>query len=102
MRYKFRAECVPDIFEVEKVLGIKIQWDLISELRGLEVIWHKEVKLNLSEIERYGWPSPIGIIKSKLSLDELRDKIRCAEDCHVIRQTLALEAEFTCERDYDA
>ena len=78
--FKLRAECVQDVLQLRERLGVSCP-KMVLEL-GL-------------------FPDTIVDLCTWMNLDEVRKEIRMIEDGHVMLQTLALEQEYTGERDYD-
>ena len=78
--FKFRAECETDVNRLRKRMGTKC----------LKIVM---------EIGQF--PDTLVDLYTTMSLEELRNEIRSIEDGHVMLQTIALEKDYTGERDYE-
>jgi len=78
--FKFRAECELDVNRLRKQMGTKC----------LKIV---------KEIGQF--PDTIVDLYTTMSLDDLKSEIRSIEDGHVMLQTIALEQDYTGERDYE-
>ena len=77
--YRFLAECDVEIWELQKVTG--------QEIKSIRII-----KIDYSGIETE--------VKTNMSLEELRDKMRQTKDGHVMIQTVAEKDQYTGIRDF--
>lgn len=78
--FKFRAECETDVNKLRKRMGVKC----------LKIV---------KEIGQF--PDTLVDLYTTMSLEDLRNEIRSIEDGHVMLQTIALEQDYTGERDYE-
>ena len=78
--FKFRAECVTDVLQ----LRIRLRVDCLK---------------TIMEIGQF--PDTVVDLYTTMSLDEVKKEIRSIEDGHVMLQTIALEHDYTGERDYE-
>ena len=78
--FKFRAECETDVNKLRKRMVVKC----------LKIV---------KEIGQF--PDTLVDLYTNMSLDDLRNEIRSIEDGHVMLQTIALEKDYTGERDYE-
>jgi hypothetical protein len=78
--FKFRAECELDVNRLRKQMGTKC----------LKIVM---------EIGQF--PDTLVDFYTTMSLEELRNEIRSIEDGLVMLQTIALEKDYTGERDYE-
>ena len=79
--YRFRAECLPDVDELMRLLGAKF----------------KKITIVISP----PFPDVEAELEIGLDLTELRNVMRRVVDGHVMVQTVARTEEYTGERDYD-
>lgn len=79
MRYRFRAECVPDIGR------------LLSD-RDFQFLY-LEIECSLGD--------SVCSFSSSLSLDEVRNIMWRVVDGHVMAQSVAVAENYTGERDFD-
>jgi hypothetical protein len=79
--YRFRAECLPDVDELMRLLGAKF----------------KKITIVISP----PFPDVKAELEIGLDLTELRNVMRRVVDGHVMVQTVARTEEYTGERDYD-
>ncbi len=84
MKYKFRAECIEDVFRLFSIITSKY-------IKNFD---YKFLSKGFPDVEVEGEFIDINI-------DELRDYIRKLDDCHVILQTVNYVNEYTGNRDYN-
>ena len=77
---KFRAECITDVLKLRERMGVRCSKMMV-------------------EISQF--PDTDVVLYTSLGLDEVKNEIRSIKDCHVMLQTIALEQEYTGERDYE-
>lgn len=78
--FKLRAECPIDVLKLRELIGNNC---------------HKMV------LELGTFPDTLVDLYTTMNLDEVRMEIRGIEDGHVMLQTLAIEKDYTGERDYE-
>jgi len=97
--YRFRAECMRDVKELEKVL----------QKAGVYPIWgsHEPLKNGKKWVNRFiterdkEFPDVEVWAQSAMEIEELRDYMRMVDDGHVMVQTLNYTFLYTGERDCD-
>jgi hypothetical protein len=77
-RYRFRAECQPDVEELRKLLGLNV----------VRITMTQEPPFPDVEVE----------LATRLSLEELRAAMLKVVDGHVMVETVANKGEYTGER----
>lgn len=80
MRYKFRAECFPDVYNF--VIALDQQPDSLS------------IKFQQSAAD------VTAIVETHFELSEIKRRIKNVPSCHVIFQTIEREEDYTGERKH--